>query len=113
MICLPETPLCAVQGDDEAYTLTFTTDGTTPLDLTGATITFVLVKSQAALDTDAIFTNTATIDTPATGGKATLELSHDDTDQPLGTYFYRMKLVGADTKVKTIMKGTLSIDWAK
>ena len=113
MICKQETPLCATQGDDEIFELTFTLDGTTPLDLTGSTINFVAVKSQDAPDADAVITKTATIITPATDGKATLELSNTDTNQPLGTYFYRMKLVSADSKVKTIMKGTLSIEWAR
>ena len=113
MICLPETPLCAVQGDDEVYNLTFTLDGTVPLNLTGSTIKFVVVKSKDSPDVGALITKTiTTIPLPALG-KANLELTNIETNQPIGTYFYRLKLINASAKVKTIMKGTFKVDWAK
>lgn len=113
MICLTETALCAVQGDDETYSLTFTLDGTVPLDLTGSTITFVVVSSKSTADTDALITKTVTTFDDAVNGKATITLTNVDTNLPLGTYFYRMKLTNNLAKIKTIMKGTLAIEWAK
>jgi len=35
MSCTNIVDLCAIQGDDQDYIMTFTTDGTTPYNLTG------------------------------------------------------------------------------
>lgn len=113
MNCLIETPLCAVQGDDEQYDLTFTLDGTTPLDLTGSTFQFIIGATRGTPLADTLMPSAYIVITDAPNGKAMLQLSSNDTNQPLGTYFYRMKWTNAGGKIKTIMKGTLSIEWAK
>ena len=113
MKCLPEILLCAVQGDDEVYSLTFTTDGITALNLTGATIKFVVVPSKDSPDADAIITKTITTIPLPLLGKVNLELTNTETNQAIGQYFYRLKLINASAKVKTIMKGTFKVDWAK
>jgi len=111
MKCITNTPLCVIQGDDEVFNLTFTLDGTTPLNLTGSQITFVVVPSAVDPVANALITKTATI-VSAVAGTAQLDLSNTDTDKPVGEYSYRMKMTNAG-KVKTIMKGTFSIEWAK
>lgn len=110
---ITEVELFAVQGDDETYSLTFTTDGTTAVNLTGSTLTFMVVKSQDTPDANALITKTLTTFTDPTNGKTNLELTNTDTNIALGTYFYRMKWIDTSAKVKTIMKGKLSIEWAK
>ena len=113
MTCQIETPLCIVQGDDKAYNLTFTQDGTTPLDLTDSTLKLVIVGTKKKDDADALVTKTITTFTDATNGLAAITLTNTDTDLPIGTYFYRLKMIDSIGKVKTVMRGELEIVWAK
>ena len=110
---IKEVPLYAVQGDDEAYTFTFTLDGTTPLDITGYTFELTVGESQITAEASDLMPNATVTITDGPNGKATLSLSNTDTDKPLGVYFYRVKWIDTSAKVKTIMKGTLNIEWAK
>ena len=110
---IKEVPLYAVQGDDEAYTFAFSLDGTTPLDITGYTFELTVGESQLTAEASDLMPGASVTITDGPNGEASLSLSNTDTDQPLGTYFYRVKWIDTSAKVKTIMKGTLSIEWAK
>jgi len=112
MSCLPEIELCAIQGDTESYVMTFTTYGTTPYVLTGSTITMVVCNKKDDIEADAIFKKTITTFTDAINGIATINLTSDDTNLELGTYYYRIKITNTNL-TKTVLRGTLVIGWAE
>lgn len=110
--CLVETKLCVVQGDDENFRLAFTKGDGTPLDLTGATLNLYVVKSRSDTTTPLISKEIADITDP-TAGIVNLALTAAETDKPLSTYYYKIKLTDSANKRKTIMKGEFVVDWAK
>lgn len=110
--CLVETTLCVVQGDDENFRLTFTKGDDTPLDLTGATLQFLVVNSRTDTEEPRI-TQAITDITDPTAGIAMLSLSATQTDLPIATYYYKIKLTDQAGKRKTIMKGEFVVEWAK
>ena len=109
---ITETNLTVVQGDDQVYNLAFTV-GSEPHNLTGSTLKFVAIKSKENPDTSAIITKNITTFIDASKGKAEIRLSHEETNQPLGTYYYRLKLIDNTGSIKTLLRGTLEIEWAK
>lgn len=113
MACTTETAICAIQGDDESYRLSFTVNGTTPLNLTGYVLRFILTDSKDDTDAQAIFVKTVNTFTSPTSGVADLTLSSTETDQPLGHYYFKIKLVSNAGKIKTVLRGTFAIGWAK
>lgn len=116
MSCTNIVDLCAIQGDDEDYPMAFTIgkgDDAAPYNLTGCTIKFIIGELKDTLEADALIVKTITVFDDAVNGKATLSLSSTDTEQPLGVYFYRLRIINASIKKKTIMRGTLKIAWAK
>jgi len=91
--------LCVVQGCDKDYTMAFTTTGTTPYNLTDCTVKFVLTDSKEKLDTENLMPNATITYTDRVNGKATVSLSNTDTDLPLGTYYYRVKLINSASRI--------------
>lgn len=110
--CLAETTLCVVQGDDEHFTLTFTKGDGTPLDLTGATLELFVVKSRTDTTTPIITKTIDDIPEP-TAGIVNLHVTAAETDQPIATYYHKIKLTDAANSRKTIMKGEFKVEWAK
>lgn len=106
--CQPNIDLCITQEDEKAYDLTFTTDGTTPLDITGSTVSFT---ARADIGGDIVMSKSVTTHTDPTNGKTTVSLSSGDTNIPLGPYYYDIQVQGGGLPKKTVMKGKLDITW--
>ena len=84
-----------IRGDTRTVNLTFLdSDGTTPLNLTGGTVYFTVNSSSDPTDdTSKLFQKSATSFTDATAGEHTFTLTHADTNQTAGTYWYDAQFV--------------------
>lgn len=111
--CKPTQAFCAIQGDDELYELNFSTGDGVPFDITNYEVTFSMVKNQGDDEASAIIPLKNAVISDGVNGKATLELTHTETRQPLASYFYKIKMISPQGKIKTILKGTFSIVWSK
>lgn len=74
----------------------------TPLDLTGATIHFIVSKNK---NTDAIIHKQITSFVDENNGVAKITLSNTDTDVQEGTYKYEIKIEDSMSKITTILIG--------
>lgn len=77
------------QGDSDSITITLL-DKTTkePIDITGATVYFLVKDKLSTPDEDAVITKTITVHTNPTQGKTTISLLKADTNIVPGTYLY-------------------------
>lgn len=105
---MPLVDLCITQGDAKPYNLTFKV-GETPLDITGATVTFTAKKLTS--DTEPVLEVIVTNHTAPTQGKTTISLSPTKTNIDLGHYYYDIQIVGPSIPKKTVLKGKLDITW--
>jgi hypothetical protein len=100
------------QGDDVSLPLTITeADEVTPVNLTGATLTFHLRRLGGT--TDAISpAPTLTVGTPATAGIATLVLTAAQTTPLLGdlVYQFEVELLDGQGKTSTPTQGYVLVE---
>jgi hypothetical protein len=80
-------PITLVRGDDETVVVTITSDGTTPVDITGRTYT-----SGIGLAGEAALQSGACVVTDALAGEVTITFS-DTVTAALATGFYTWDLV--------------------
>lgn len=105
-----DTTIEIYRGDDIAWTLTFTQNGS-PLVLTGCSIFFTAKTNKDDLDADAVLKQKHTVGTNTTG-IYTFEIEHTVTDLvPVGTYFYDFQLVdtASPVNVTTLGEGKLKV----
>lgn len=105
MSCPDSYNVCRVRGDTDALLIQLTTDGTTPIDITGSS--FKLTVDPQADPSDALanrFQLTGTI-TDAPNGKVAFAPSTPQADQPPDTYYYDIQWTNAGGTIKTILKG--------
>ncbi len=93
--------LTIIWGNTKTYNLTIT-DGTNPIDITGATVFFTIKKNLEDSDDDAIIKKDITSHTDPTQGKTSITLSDTDTAIEPDTYFYDIKLKRADGSIQSV-----------
>jgi hypothetical protein len=99
-------------GDDARLELTLLDRDGTPLDLTGATLTWGMAPRRSS---DAALTKTSEdaseIEiTDAVAGRAIVKLLADDTDDLSETvYLHELKITDATGKTETLLTGTLTV----
>lgn len=107
--CKAETPICIVRGDDKKFRLHFTTDGVTPVNLTGAKVYLTVKKRIEDADSDAVIQKIVTTHTDPVNGITEIKLSHTETKIDLGRYFYDVQLTDAGNEVKTVLIGYFTV----
>lgn len=110
MRCLVDTGLCIVRGDAKAYLLTLKKSKTEALNLTDTVLTFTIKKNKSDADVDAVIQKQLAIK-DAANGLAQLELTHEETDIELATYWYDIQLESEDNKPLTILRGTCKVTY--
>jgi len=97
-----------VKGDDYTHVVTITSDGSTPIDITGRAYTAMVRRDKATTGT-AEATITCTI-TTAASGILTLTMSDTVTDalNPGYRYYWDLQEVSGSTTT-TILAGTVSV----
>ena len=105
---MSQSSLCLIRGDDIDIGATVLQPDGSVYSLTGCSLTFS-VRENANYFSQLLFVRTGTLISPA-DGTAKFTLVPDDTDN-LGDnpYFFEIKLIDANAKIKTLNYGTLTL----
>ena len=99
-----------VRGDTKTFVLNFTSDGTTPIDITGWTIYYTVKMCLGDDDADALIRKIITTHTDPTNGKTEIILNNSDTQNlPTETLWHDIQVKDTDDKINTIAAGQLNI----
>lgn len=81
--------LVIIRGDTKSFTITFNDQNNDPIDITGATIEFMVKEKLTDTNADALIHKTITSHSNPTSGITILSLSTSDTeDLRPGQYYY-------------------------
>ena len=98
--------LTIVRGDTETLVVTMTTDGTTPVNITGRTYRAQIRSSQDSTTVKASFTCTVT---DGAAGQVTCVLSATDSAAlPVGIAYWDLE-ENASGVITTVMSGTVTV----
>lgn len=98
--------ISVTRGDTRTITVTVTDSDSVIFNLTGYTMKMSVKKNKDDPDSEAIFTSTATISTPATG-VGVFGLTVANTTQTPGDYWYDVQIATASsTSVYTVITPT-------
>ena len=95
------------RGDTENIKIVVSRNGT-PIDITGASIVFMMKKSITDLDPQAVITKSAELTNP-NAGEAVIILSSTDTAIEAGRYYYDIQLTDIAENVSTLMCTTVEV----
>lgn len=101
--------LTQIRRNSRASIFTFTKNKQA-VDLAGTTITFSLKKNKDDTDEDAIILKQLDI-ISATDGTALLELTPEETDLSLESYWYDVQFESTDIPRVTLMRGLFKVTW--
>lgn len=93
-----------VKGDDVDLNLAFTDSNGDAQDITDWTIRLMLKTNISDTDEQAVVNVDATI-TDGSSGLATITIPNTTTDDLEGTYYYEIKYLDSNDKIKTILSG--------
>ncbi len=103
------------QGTDESLNLAITDAAGAAVDLTGATVTFVLATPNDGT-TELTLTTTSSPQgitiTDASGGLVSVPLVDSDTDSLLGDYQYEVKITESDGSESITNRGIITFERA-
>lgn len=113
MAAVSQVDLCRTRGDTSTFTVTITTDGTTPIDVTGFTFLFTVDLNPDPLDSaDNLFQLSVgsgiTLSDP-TNGVITLGITEVQADQTPDVYFYDLQMTDTGSLITTILKGEYEV----
>lgn len=100
-----------IKRDTQVWTVKFTDENGSPIDLTGATVWFTAKKyNKLSIDNDInkVIQKVITTHTNPTAWITTIELSSTDTDIAAGEYWYDIQLTNA-WSVQSIKKWILQV----
>jgi hypothetical protein len=113
MAAVSEVNLCRTRGDTSTFTVTVTTDGTTPIDITGFTFLFTVDPSSEPTDNlNNLFqlsVGSGITLTDPTNGVMTIGITALQADQLPETYFYDLQMTDTSSLITTILKGEYEI----
>jgi hypothetical protein len=97
-------------GDTRTLTFTVRDDGGAVVDLTGATLKWVLGKNpRASADITKTTSSGITVSSPTTG-VAVVTISASDTTDLDGVYYHELQVTDSSSRVVTVAKGRATID---
>ena len=99
--------LTMTRGDTETVSVTVTTDGTTPVDITGRTYSSQLRSSP---DNNVVAATAVCTVTDGPNGKLTVTFSHGDTSTLVPGYYYWDLQEYAFGVYSTILAGTVTVN---
>ncbi len=98
------------RGDSREYTLSFTNNDGTKIDITGWKIYFTLKKYAWKADADADIKKDITAHLKPLEGETKITLTAGDTKNlGIGVYNFDIQIKRADGTILTVLKGTLEI----
>lgn len=102
---------CRRRGDTYPFTVTVTSDGTIPVDVTGFTYRLAVgpTENPDSQDTGQIFTN-APVVTDGPNGVITVTLLIVEAATPVGEYFYDLVQTDSSGFERTILSGKWDIE---
>jgi hypothetical protein len=77
------------EGTTKVFSITITHNSVAP-DITLDTVRFIMKRNSTDSDADALINKTADVTTSGASGIAIFTLSQEDTEIPLGTYYYEI-----------------------
>jgi len=97
------------RGDTKVIKLKLKDNQGNPINLTGAKIWFTMKQNLMQDDSEAAVQKEITNHTNAAQGESQIVLTHDDTNNLSGTYYYDIQLVDANNNVTTLIFGKLNV----
>lgn len=93
-------------GDDVSWVLNFTDSAGNPIDLTGATINFIVKSDKTAPDSAAVIDKDITSHTDPTQGESKLVLTDIETDVTPNVYYGEFTYISAVGALITTLAST-------
>lgn len=98
-----------VRGDDDAFEFTFS-DELGAIDITDWTVFFtVRSDNNEEDDTNAIIKKVITEHTDPEHGKTEIQITEEDSNQPIDSYYYDIQIKDDSNKIKTVVIGNIFI----
>lgn len=98
-----------IRGDDVNLELTFTDIDGNAIDLTGGTVYFTVKKHLGDSDDDAVLQAEENTFTAPETGIMILTIGNEDTDLPIGQYYYDVQLKDLDNKISSSERGSFIV----
>jgi hypothetical protein len=99
-----------VRGDTKTFALNFTSDGTTPIDITGWTVYYTVKRHLEDSDSTALIRKVITAHTDPTQGQTEIVLENTDTqDLEVEVLWHDIQIKNTEDKINTIAFGQLNI----
>jgi len=98
------------RGDDEAFKLTFTDSAGSAVDITGYTVWMTVKTNETDTDANAQIQKKVTSHTNASGGISQVDMTDDDTDISIGTYYYDIQIKDGSGLITTILKAKFIVE---
>lgn len=108
MACLIDTNLCRLRGDTTTIAIRLTTDGTTPIDITGNTFLLTIDPSQTPIDNSNNVLQLTGVIINAADGRVGFTPTTPQANIAPGVYFYDIQWTAGAT-IRTIMRGQFEV----
>ncbi len=109
MACPATNPVCRVRGDTDAERFTITSDGSTPIDITGGSFLLTVDPSESPADNSNNLYQLTGIISDGPNGKVNFAPDGTQAQADPGNYFYDIQWTDSGGTVKTILKGSWEI----
>jgi len=96
------------RGNTVYWTCYFTDDDGDAIDITGATVSFIMKSNYTDDDADALISKTATLTDP-TAGECQFLLTSTNTDITAGEYYGEYQYVSSGGDVTTLQNGMIKV----
>ena len=97
------------QYNDITFNVTAQDSSGDPIDLTGATIYFVVKNDVDDVEADALISKTCSI-TDAVNGKFQISIAHDDYTFDAGVYPYTCRIIFSDGTIYDVLYGNFEVE---
>jgi len=100
------------RGDTKKYRIKVQKEGVGPISVDGGKLTMTLKQRQSTPDNEAdasVIVNCVEVDPLNPTGIIDVVLSHDDTKNLSGDYFYDFQFVSVDGEVTTLLAGKVKV----
>lgn len=108
MSCLANTDLCRVRGDTTPILITLTTDGVTPINITGNSFLLTVDPSSAPPDNTTLALQLTGVIVNGPAGQVSFTPSALQANLPIGVLYYDIQWTNGAV-IRTIMRGSLEI----
>ena len=99
-----------MRGDSKTFSLNFTSNGITPINITGWTIYYTVKRELGDNDADAVIHKIITVHTDPTHGQTEIVLNNSDTQNlDTETFWHDIQVVNLAGKINTIITGQLNV----